>query len=39
MRYITCACGERVYLVDDKYFCTKCNKEIKPKSTKGWGGG
>lgn len=37
--YITCLkCGEIVYRLDDgKYFCKKCNKEIKPKPIVGWG--
>jgi uncharacterized Zn finger protein (UPF0148 family) len=36
--YITCPkCGEKVYEKDGKYFCRKCNKEIKPKPSRAWG--
>lgn len=36
--YITCQdCGELVFYDDGKYFCTKCNRKIKPKPVVGWG--
>lgn len=36
--YITCLkCGEIVYHLNGKYFCIKCNNEIKPKPVAGWG--
>ncbi|HEX8974441.1 MAG TPA: hypothetical protein VF817_03070 [Patescibacteria group bacterium] len=36
--YITCLkCGEKVVRVNDKYFCIKCGKEIRPKPIAGWG--
>ena len=30
-------CKNTVYSEDDKYYCKRCDKEIKPRPTKGWG--
>jgi len=36
--YVTCPdCGEKAYRQEDgKFFCKKCNREVKPKATSGW---